>query len=196
MKRKVIEDLIKGLGVTDEAEIKKAVDKIMDENGNDITPLKTKIATLEEDIEVQKGVVETKNTKIKELEGVDLEAIKTAEYERGKAEGSKEVEDMKFNTALETALKGFKVKDKASIIGHLDMKKIGREKDEKTGEIKVTGLEEQIKPIQENENLKYLFESEEDNKNLPNFSTQQTNNNQGSNIGNGTLFDALKEKFK
>lgn len=196
MKRKVIEDLIKGLGVTDEAEIKKAVDKIMDENGNDITPLKTKIATLEEDIEVQKGVVETKNTKIKELENVDLEAIKTAEYERGKAEGSKEVEDMKFNTALETALKGFKVKDKASIIGHLDMKKIGREKDEKTGEIKVTGLEEQIKPIQENENLKYLFESEEDNKNLPNFSTQQTNNNQGSNIGNGTLFDALKEKFK
>lgn len=196
MKRKVIEDLIKGLGVTDEAEIKKAVDKIMDENGNDITPLKTKIATLEEDIEVQKGVVETKNTKIKELENVDLEAIKTAEYERGKAEGSKEVEDMKFNTALETALKGFKVKDKASIIGHLDMKKIGREKDEKTGEIKVTGLEEQIKPIQENENLKYLFESEEDNKNLPNFSTQQTNNNQSSNIGNGTLFDALKEKFK
>lgn len=196
MKRKIVEDLIKGLGVTDEAEIKKAVDKIMEENGNDITPLKTKIANLEEDIEVQKGVVETKNTKIKELEGVDLEAIKTAEYERGKAEGSKEVEDMKFNTALETALKGFKVKDKASIIGHLDMKKIGREKDEKTGEIKVTGLEEQIKPIQENENLKYLFESEEDNKNLPNFSTQQTNNNQGSNIGNGTLFDALKEKFK
>ena len=196
MKRKVIEDLIKGLGVTDEAEIKKAVDKIMDENGNDITPLKTKIATLEEDIEVQKGVVETKNTKIKELEGVDIEALKKAEYEKGKAEGSKEVEDMKFNTALETALKGFKVKDKASIIGHLDMKKIGREKDEKTGEIKVTGLEEQIKPIQENQNLKYLFESEEDNKNLPNFSTQQTNNNQGSNIGNGTLFDALKEKFK
>ena len=196
MKRKIVEDLIKGLGVTDEAEIKKAVDKIMEENGNDITPLKTKIANLEEDIEVQKGVVETKNTKIKELEGVDLEAIKTADYERGKAEGSKEVEDMKFNTALETALKGFKVKDKASIIGHLDMKKIGREKDEKTGEIKVTGLEEQIKPIQENENLKYLFESEEDNKNLPNFSTQQTNNNQGSNIGNGTLFDALKEKFK
>ena len=76
------------------------------------------------------------------------------------------------------------------------MTKIGREKDEKTGEIKVTGLEEQIKPIQENQNLKYLFESEEDNKNLPNFSTQQTNNNQGSNIGNGTLFDALKEKFK
>lgn len=195
MKRKVIEDQIRALGVTDEAEIKKAVDAIMDENGKDITPLKTQIENLKEDIEVQKGVVETKNTKIKELENVDIEAIKTAEYERGKAEGSKEVEDMKFDAALETALKGFKVKDKASIMGHLNMKKIGREVNKDTGEIKVTGLEEQIKPIKENEKLSYLFESEDDNKNLPNFSTQQTNN-QNSNTGSGTLLDALKEKFK
>jgi hypothetical protein len=195
MKRKVIEDQIRALGVTDEAEIKKAVDAIMDENGKDITPLKTQIENLKEDIEVQKGVVETKNTKIKELENVDIEAIKTAEYERGKAEGSKEVEDMKFDAALETALKGFKVKDKASIMGHLNMKKIGREVNKDTGEIKVTGLEEQIKPIKENEKFSYLFESEDDNKNLPNFSTQQTNN-QNSNTGSGTLLDALKEKFK
>lgn len=195
MKRKVIEDQIRALGVTDEAEIKKAVDAIMDENGKDITPLKTQIENLKEDIEVQKGVVETKNTKIKELENVDIEAIKTAEYERGKAEGSKEVEDMKFDAALETALKGFKVKDKASIIGHLNMKKIGREVNKDTGEITVTGLEEQIKPIKENEKLSYLFESEDDSKNLPNFSTQQTNN-QNSNTGSGTLLDALKEKFK
>lgn len=195
MKRKVIEDQIRALGVTDEAEIKKAVDAIMDENGKDITPLKTQIENLKEDIEVQKGVVETKNTKIKELENVDIEAIKTAEYERGKAEGSKEVEDMKFDAALETALKGFKVKDKASIMGHLNMKKIGREVNKDTGEITVTGLEEQIKPIQENEKLSYLFESEDNSKNLPNFSTQQTNN-QNSNTGSGTLLDALKEKFK
>lgn len=195
MKRKEVEDLVKGAGVTDEAEIKKVVDKIMDENGKDITPLKTQIATLKEDIEVQKGVVETKNAKIKELEDVDLESIKTAEYERGKADGSKEVDEMKFNTALETALKSFKIKDKASIIGHLDLKKIGREKDETTGEIKITGLEEQIKPIKENEKLSYLFEQEEDNKKLPNFSTQQTNN-QNSNSVNETLLGALKEKFK
>lgn len=166
----------------------------MDENGNDITPLKTQIANLKEEVEIQKGVVETKNTKIKELEEVDIEAIKTSEYERGKAEGSKEVENMKFDAALETALKGFKVKDKASIIGHLNMKAIGKEKDEKTGEIKITGLEEQIKPIQENEKLSYLFESEEDNKNLPNFSAQQ-NNNQSASSANDTLLGALKEKF-
>lgn len=194
MKRKMIEDEIRSLGITDETEIKKVVDKIMDENGNDITPLKTQIANLKEEVEIQKGVVETKNTKIKELEEVDIEAIKTSEYERGKAEGSKEVENMKFDAALETALKGFKVKDKASIIGHLNMKAIGKEKDEKTGEIKITGLEEQIKPIQENEKLRYLFESEEDNKNLPNFSAQQ-NNNQSASSANDTLLGALKEKF-
>jgi len=196
MKRKTIEDEIRSLGVTDEDQIKKAVDTIMDENGKDVTPLKTKIATLEEEAEVQKGVVETKNTKIKELEEVDIEALKKAEYERGKTEGSKEVEDMKFDAALETALKGYKVKDKASIMGHLNMKTIGREKDEKTGEIKITGLEEQIKPIQENEKLSYLFESEENSSNLPSFSTQQTNNNQNNTNGNGTLLDALREKFK
>ncbi len=196
MKRKIIEEQIKSLGVTDEAEIKKVVDKIMEENGNDITPLKTQIETLKEDIEVNKGVIEQKNTKIKELEEVDIDALKTAEYERGKAEGSKEVEEMKFDTALETALKGFKVKDKASIMGHLDIKKIGREVDKDTGDIKITGLEEQIKPIQENEKLSYLFESEEDNSNLPNFSAKQNNNNQTGNTSNETLLGALKEKFK
>ena len=195
MKRKIIEDQIRALGVTDEAEIKKAVDVIMDENGKDITPLKTQIANLQEDIEVQKGVVETKNTKINELEGIDIEAIKKQAREEGFAEGSKEVEEMKFDTALETALKGFKVKDKASIMGHLNMKKIGREVDKETGEIKITGLEEQITPIKENEKLSYLFDSEEGEKPLPNFSVQQTNN-QNSNSNNGTLLDALKEKFK
>lgn len=195
MKRKIIEDQIRALGVTDEAEIKKAVDAIMDENGKDITPLKTQIANLQEDIEVQKGVVETKNTKIKELEGIDIEAIKKQAREEGFAEGSKEVEEMKFDTALETALKGFKVKDKASIMGHLNMKKIGREVDKETGEIKITGLEEQITPIKENEKLSYLFDSKEGEKPLPNFSVQQTNN-QNSNSNNGTLLDALKEKFK
>lgn len=194
MKRKVIEEQIKSLGVTDEAEIKKVVDKIMEENGNDITPLKTQIETLKEDIEVNKGVIEQKNTKIKELEEIDIDALKTAEYERGKAEGSKEVEEMKFNTALETALKGFKVKDKASIMGHLDIKKIGREVDKDTGEIKITGLEEQIKPIQENEKLAYLFDSEDNQTPPPQFTKQQTNN-QNNNIGNESLLGALKEKF-
>lgn len=195
MKRKVIEEQIKSLGVTDEAEIKKVVDKIMEENGNDITPLKTQIETLKEDIEVNKGVIEQKNTKIKELEEVDIESLKTAEYERGKAEGSKEVEEMKFNAALETALKGFKVKDKASIMGHLNMDAIGREKDEK-GKFKITGLEEQIKTIKEKDDGKYSYLFEEDNTNPPPYFSSQQTNNGNANPANDTLLGALKEKFK
>lgn len=195
MKRKVIEEQIKSLGVTDEAEIKKVVDKIMEENGNDIIPLKTQIETLKEDIEVNKGVIEQKNTKIKELEEVDIESLKTAEYERGKAEGSKEVEEMKFNAALETALKGFKVKDKASIMGHLNMDAIGREKDEK-GKFKITGLEEQIKTIKEKDDGKYSYLFEEDNTNPPPYFSSQQTNNGNANPANDTLLGALKEKFK
>lgn len=194
MNRKIIEDQLKASGITDEAELKKAVDKILEENGKDITSLKTQIATLKEDAEVQKGVVETKNARIKELEGVDVEALKTAEYERGKAEGAKEVEDMKFDTALETALKGFKVKDKASIMGHLDMKAIGREKDE-SGNFKITGLEEQIKTIKEKDNGKYSYLFEEDNTNPPPYFSSQQTNNQNVNPVNDTLLGALKEKF-
>ena len=193
MNRKIIEDQLKASGITDEAELKKAVDKILEENGKDITSLKTQITTLKEEVEVQKGVVETKNSKIKELEGVDVEALKTAEYERGKAECAKEVEDMKFDTALETALKGFKVKDKASIMGHLDMKAIGKEKDE-SGNFKITGLEEQIKTIKEKDNGKYNYLFEEEGNPPPQFSTQQTNNSNASTT-NDTLLGALKEKF-
>lgn len=189
MKRKEIEDLIKGLGVSDEAEIKKAVDEVMKKNGEDITPLKTQIETLKEDIEVQKGVVETKNTKIKELEEIDLEEIKKSEYERGKTEGSKEVEKMKFDSAFEEALKGYKVKDKASIIGHLDMQKITAEKDENGKITKITGLEEQIKPLQESKD--YLFNSD---KQDPVFSTGIKTNT--STDKSESLLSALQEKFK
>lgn len=189
MKRKEIEDLIKNAGVTDETEIKKAVDEIMKKNGEDVTPLKTQIENLKEDIEVQKGVVETKNTKIKELEEVDLEKIKKDEYERGKKEGSAEVEKMKFDNAFEEALKGYKVKDKASIIGHLDMEKIQAEKDENGKITKITGLEEQIKPLQENK--EYLFNS--DNPDPVFTKRTQTNGNSGE---SENLLSALKERFK
>ena len=189
MKRKEIEELIKSAGVTDETEIKKAVDEIMKKNGEDVTPLKSQIETLKEDIEVQKGVVETKNNRIKELEEVDLEQIKKDEYEKGKAEGSKEVEKMRFDSAFDEALKTYKVKDKASIIGHLNMDKIKAEKDESGKITKIIGLEEQIKPLQESKD--YLFNSDTPE---PTFS-KKTNTNTGSNA-NETLLSALQEKFK
>lgn len=191
MKRKEIEDLIKGLGITDEAEIKKTVDEVMKKNGEDITPLKTQIETLKEDVEVQKGVVDTKNARIKELEEVDLEQIKKDEYERGKTEGSKEVEKMRFDSAFDEALKNYKVKDKASIIGHLDMNQIKAEKDENGKITKITGLEEQIKPLQESKD--YLFNSDNPE---PTFSKKTKVDGVVNNSTSESLLSALKEKFK
>ena len=140
-------DFLKGLGLEDEV-----INKIMDEAGKEVNGLKTQIANLQDDIKVKDGVIETKNSKIKELEKVDVEALKTAEYERGKAEGSAEIEKFKFNTALDNALKGAKVKDSKTISGLLDMEKIKLENEQ------IVGLDEQLKTLKESHD--YLFDND------------------------------------
>lgn len=122
-------DFLKNLGLEDDI-----VDKIMEENGKDITDLKTKIANLQDDLKVKD------------------EALKTAEYERGKAEGSAEIEKFKFNTALDNALKGAKVKDSKTISGLLDMEKIKLENEQ------IVGLDEQLKTLKESHD--YLFDND------------------------------------
>ena len=86
MKRKFLEDL--GLE-TD------AIEKIMAEAGKDVTSLKARVDDLTEQINVKDTTISEKNNKIAELEKVDVEAIKKSEYERGKTEGSKEIEVFK-----------------------------------------------------------------------------------------------------
>lgn len=141
---------LKAQGLTDEQ-----VNYVMAEYGKDMTASKTKIATLEDELKVQKGVVEEKNTKIKELEGVDIEALKKAEYEKGKAEGTAEMETFKFNNALDNALREAKVKDSKAISGLLKMDEI------KFEDGKITGLDEQIKTLKESHD--YLFHSDKKN---------------------------------
>ena len=151
MKRKFLEDL--GL----EADV---VEKIMIESGKDTTALKAKVDGLTEQINVKDTTISEKNNKIAELEKVDVEAIKNAEYERGKQEGSKEIEVFKKQNALDKALQGYKAKDTSILSKMLDMEKV---KFNDKYEI-VEGLEEQINPLKESHD--YLFES--DNP-LPHF---------------------------
>lgn len=151
MKRKFLEDL--GL----EAD---AIEKIMAEAGKDVTSLKARVDDLTEQINVKDTTISEKNNKIAELEKVDVEAIKNAEYERGKQEGSKEVEVFKKQNALDKALHGYKAKDTSILSKMLDMEKV---KFNDKYEI-VEGLEEQIKPLKESHD--YLFEN--DNP-LPHF---------------------------
>ena len=145
MKRKFLEDL--GL----EADV---VEKIMIESGKDTTALKAKVDELTEQINVRDTTISEKNNKIAELEKVDVEAIKNAEYERGKQEGSKEIEVFKKQNALDKALQGYKAKDTSILSKMLDMEKV---KFNDKYEI-VEGLEEQINPLKESHD--YLFESD------------------------------------
>ena len=145
MKRKFLEDL--GL----EADV---VEKIMIESGKDTTALKAKVDELTEQIDVKDTTISEKNNKIAELEKVDVEAIKSAEYERGKQEGSKEVEVFKKQNALDKALQGYKAKDTSILSKMLDMEKV---KFNDKYEI-VEGLEEQINPLKESHD--YLFEND------------------------------------
>lgn len=163
MKRKFLEDL--GL----EADV---IEKIMKQYGDDIKEKDTKIGTLENDIIVKEGIIEARNNKIAELEKVDVEAIKNAEYERGKQEGSKEIEVFKKQNALDKALQAYKAKDTSILSKMLDMEKV---KFNDKFEI-VEGLEEQINPLKESHD--YLFEN--DNP-LPHFTgeiKQPGNSNQ------------------
>lgn len=152
MKRKFLEDL----GLEEEV-----INKIMTENGKDVTSLKAKVDDLTEQINVKDTTISEKNNKIAELEKVDVEAIKNAEYERGKTEGSKEIEVFKKQNALDKALSKYKAKDTSILRKMLDMEKV---KYNDKFEI-VEGLEDQINSIKESHD--YLFDN--DNP-LPTFS--------------------------
>jgi hypothetical protein len=178
MKRKFLEDL--GL----EAEV---IQKIMDENGKDVTSLKARVDDLTEQINVKDTTISEKNNKIAELEKVDVEAIKTAEYERGKTEGSKEIEVFKKQNALDKALSKYKAKDTSILSKMLDMEKV---KYNDKFEI-VEGLEDQVNSIKESHD--YLFDN--DNP-LPIFTGANPNNNPNFNNKELSLGEALKEKFK
>lgn len=152
MKRKFLEDL--GL----ETDV---IEKIMTEAGKDVTSLKARVDDLTEQINVKDTTISEKNNKIAELEKVDVEAIKTAEYERGKTEGSKEIEVFKKQNALDKALSKYKAKDASILSKMLDMEKV---KYNDKFEI-VEGLEEQVNSIKESHD--YLFDNDEP---LPTFS--------------------------
>lgn len=145
MKRKFLEDL--GL----EADV---VEKIMIESGKETTASKAKVDDLTEQLAVKEATITDKNNKIAELEKVDVEAIKKQAREEGFAEGSKEIEVFKKQSALDKALQGYKAKDTSILTKMLDMDKV---KFNDKFEI-VEGLEEQVNTLKESHD--YLFDSD------------------------------------
>ena len=154
MKRKFLEDL----GLEEEA-----ITKIMAENSKDLTGLKIKVDDLTEQMAVKDETIKQKAEKISELEKVDIEAIKKEQFELGKTEGSKEIEDFKRQNAIDKVYeqefevdgKKYKVKDKKGLQGYLDNEKIKYENEE------VSGLVEQFSEIVKTS--PYLFETDTKN---------------------------------
>lgn len=154
MKRSFLEGLFKDLEMEDSVK-KSIIDSIMTENGNDINAEKTNTETARNDVKIKEALIEKLNNKIKENGELDIEKIKQKQFDLGKAEGSKEVEEFKKTNALKSFIKG--AKDFDLVYSKLDKDKIKYEKNEK-GEYTVSGIDEQIKDVKE----KYSFLFEDD----------------------------------
>ena len=140
MNRKFLENLFSS--IEDEDTKKNYVNAIMQEHGKDIEKKNTEIGTLKNDITVKEGVINNLNAKVSDFEKQDIEAIKKEQYDLGKADGSKEVETFKKNSALEKALEKSKAKDSKILEKLIDKEKLSYE--EKDGLFTITGLDEQI----------------------------------------------------
>lgn len=167
-------EFLKDLGLEDDV-----INKIMAENGKEVAVYRAKLDDLNEQIQVKDTTIKQKSDKISEFEKVDIEALKKEQFELGKVEGSKEVENFKKQNAIDKVYesefevdgKKYKVKDKKGLQGYLDNEKIKYENNQ------VTGLVEQFSEIVKTS--PYLFET--DTKN-PQFAdtTQGTNPNKDS----------------
>ena len=102
MKREVIENLLKGLGVAED-KVKEAVDTIMTENGNDIERYKTSETNL-------KSLLKTANETLEKFKDVDIDGLKgeVQKYKDAAAEAElnskAEIERLQFGYALDGAL--------------------------------------------------------------------------------------------
>lgn len=187
MNRKFLEELLNV--IEDDTKRKEIVDTLMAKNGELIESHKTEVATLKNDLKVKEGVVNNLNEKIKELEEVDVEAIKQEQFNLGKAEGSKEVETFKKSIALDKALANSKAKDIKLLEKLLDSEKLTYE--EKDGNYVVGGLDEQLKSIKTTHD--YLFEQE--NKQQNGFNLGGDHQNKAPENEAQDLASALREKY-
>lgn len=186
MKRSFLENLFKDLEVEDSVK-KNIINSIMTENGNDVNNEKTKLESAENDLKVKNALIDELNEKIKQASSVDIEALKKEQFDLGKAEGSKEVEEFKKTNALKSSIKG--AKDFDLVYSKLDKDKIKYEKNDK-GEYTVSGIDEQIKDVKEK--YSFLFEDDGTGDSEINLGGEHKG---GSQETPTTLYGALKEKF-
>ena len=189
MNRKFLENELSS--IEDEATKKQIIDNIMKKNGEDIEKHKVEVATLKNEINTKQGVIDNLNEKIKDNENLDIEKIKKEEFDKGKAEGSQEVETFKKNVALKEAIKGTKVKDIDLLLKLISDDKITYQ--EKDGKYEVGGLEEQVSEIKKTHD--YLFEEEKPKETPKQRVSVGEGHQETPKVKATTLSDALHEKY-
>ena len=154
-------EFLKSLNLSQEV-----IDKIMAENGKDITVEQKKAEKVIQERDSYKLKAESletqvndANTEIQKFKDMDIDGIKKAAddwketAEKAKADADKQISQMKFDYALSAALTGAKAKNAKAVKALLDMDGL------KFNDGKIVGLDEQLAQIKADND--YLFESDE-----------------------------------
>ena len=135
------------------------IDQIMKLHGQDIEDHKSKLEAAEKQTDDLQGRLEEANKTIEGFKDLDVDGIKKAaddwkaKAEQAEKDAKTQIEQLKFDHALEGALTSAKAKNPKAVKALLDMEAL------KYNEGKIIGLEEQLKTVQEEND--YLFESDE-----------------------------------
>lgn len=128
------------------------------------------------------------STKVKDTEKLD-EEIKTLKEANTKLENdhTSQIASMKKDNAIEASLRDSKAKNIKAVKALLDLSKITYEDD------KLSGLEEQIKSLQESDNSKFMFDTAD--KYVPNGTQPGQASGGGTTGGSVSFGDAIKNYF-
>lgn len=169
------EDLQKIEGLTDEQ-----INSIMNLHKDDSNAWTAKFNS-------QNTQIKTLTADLEKYKDVDIEELKNAKaaYETEKQklidDHEKEINDMKFNSALELKIRDTQTVDPIALKAHLDTSKLKYNDETKA----IDGLDEQITTIKESHG--YLFE---------NKATGQSHGSLGGNNTDTSLSGALTEHYK
>lgn len=150
------EDLKKIEGLTDEM-----IDKIMQLHGQSVESQKSKLTTAETELSSLKKQLEEANQQIESFKGMNIDQIKAAAEEwKAKAEQAQndaqaQIQQLKFEHALDQALTGAKARNPKAVRALLQMDAL--KLNEADGSI--VGLKEQLEKLQSEAD--YLFESDQ-----------------------------------
>lgn len=182
MKRDELKKLL-GDSATDEV-----IGKIMDMHGADIEAHKKSATDLQAQFDTVNQQLTDANKQIEDFKGMNIDEIKKAaddykaQFEKAQTDHATQMQDLKFEHALDGALVTAKAKNPKAVKALLDMDVLKKAYDEKTDTI--VNFDEHLKPVKTAND--YLFESD---KPLPKIITGTNNKT----ISTDAMTDAMRK---